>query len=74
MYKFAQVILPNMVLAAVFSAVGRMTAGNIGVLLLRAVEVSTIVFPLFAVLNFGLRFRLIRKLWAKTREKENCKT
>lgn len=64
-YKFVKCILPNIVLAvlfiALFSAIGEVNGENIGMLFLSAIKVSAIVFPLFAMLNFILHFRLLKK-------------
>ena len=64
-YKSVKCILPNIVLAALFialfSAIGEVNAENIGMLFISAIKVSAIVFPLFAMLNFILHFRLLKK-------------
>ena len=57
-------ILPNMVLAVVligvFSAKGEVAADSIGMLIVSAVNVSLVVFPLFGVLNFVLQRKQIK--------------
>ena len=62
--RFAKCILPNMVLAVVligvFSAKGEVAADSIGMLIVSAVNVSLVVFPLFGVLNFVLQRKQIK--------------
>lgn len=64
-YKFIKCFLPNVVLAVLlvtsFYVMGEVNAVNIGALFLNAIKVSAIVFPLFAILNFTLHFRLLKK-------------
>ena len=64
-YKSVKCILPNIVLAVLFivlfSGIGEVNAENIGMLFLDAIKVSVIVFPLFAIFNFILNFKLLKK-------------
>lgn len=64
-YKFIRCILPNIALSSLFvvlfSKTGEVNAENIGMLFISAIKVSAVVFPLFAVLNFILHFKLLKK-------------
>ena len=64
-YKCFLCFLPNIALSALllalFYGAGEVNAENIGALFLRAINTSVIVFPLFAVLNFLLQFKLLKK-------------
>lgn len=64
-YKCMKCFLPNIVLStflvALFYITGGVNAENIGMLFLSAINTSVIVFPLFAILNFLLQFKLIKK-------------
>lgn len=66
MYKFIQCVLPNMAFSVfvlkAFSVIGKVTAEHIGMLFMSAITVSVIVFPLFAVLNFILQIKLLKKM------------
>jgi hypothetical protein len=42
-------------------------AENIGMLFLSAIKVSVIVFPLFAIFNFILHFKLLNRYFPKKR-------
>lgn len=54
-------IILAVLLVASFYVMGEVNAVNIGTLFLNAIKVSAIVFPLFAILNFTLHFRLLKK-------------
>ena len=64
-WQFVKCILPNlalaMVLIGIFSAIGGTYADNIGTLFVVAVKVSLVVFPLFAVMNFLLQPKRMKK-------------
>lgn len=64
-WQFVKCILPNlalaMVLIGIFSAIGGTYADNIGTLFVVAVKVSLAVFPLFAVMNFLLQPKRMKK-------------
>lgn len=64
-YKFVKSLLPNIVLSAliivIFSKVREVSADNIGMLFFSAIKVSAVVFPLFAIFNFILHFKLLKK-------------
>ena len=61
---FIKCILPNLVLAVlligVFSVKGEAAADGIGMLIVSAVNVSLVVFPLFGMLNFVLQRKQIK--------------